>query len=96
MNKEEWRELSGAARLLMKARFARYDDNAPFRKQPQKDIVWDITYSHIVGKMHPSIAYSIFNKCDQIYNLKDNKWAIKHNSTCFEAIRTKNYLAKLD
>lgn len=84
MTKEEWKVLYSAARMLMNARNYR-DGNYGFRidyQEPHRKIVWDICY-YKVREMHPCMLEAVFDTNTIIYPLRDNKWAVKQNSKCF-------------
>jgi hypothetical protein len=96
MNKKEWRTHYSAARLLKNARFSRFESSIGDNKiRPEQKLVWDITYSQI-QQMHESIGYAVWGCKSTIYKLKENRWAIKHNSQCFKTVREGNYLDRLE
>ena len=87
MNKQEWKAQHAAARLLLDARFSRNDSYSALRPDSkQKDIVWDITYRHIMENMHPSIAKALFTHDRCVVDIKKKEhlhWAMKNNSMAF-------------
>lgn len=93
MNKKEWKAEYGAARLMIHTCCCQLGQTWHKRTIAQKRL-WDICFS-VIQKMHPSIGYAMFDKADCFYSIKKFKWAAKHNSRQFHAIRVKNEIDRI-
>ena len=82
MNRKEWRELYGAARMLNNVKFSIYAYSDKLYKTQQCDIAWDIAYKAIC-EMGYGIKDAVYYYDSCCYDIKEGKWAIKHNSKVF-------------
>lgn len=95
VNKDEWKLQHSANRRMYQGLFApmREGEKMPTNVDNFKvasDMMW-----RAVECQHPSFKYALQPNRNAVYSIATNRWAIKHNTTAFNAIRERNYINKI-
>ena len=88
MNKQEFKEMYGAARLIKHQAYSRgVHDNVAIHK------AWDLSCD-IIDAMPSAVSCAVWGwlsiSTSTIYSVSHNKWAIRHNSRAFGAVKCRS------
>ena len=88
MNKKEFKELYAAARLIKNAAYSRViHNNTAIHK------AWDMSCD-IIDSMPRAVSVAVWGwlsiSTSTIYSVSYNKWAIRHNSRQFGAVKCRS------
>lgn len=91
MNKKEWKLQHAANRRLFHGLFRHMAHNG--EKSPTDSESFNIAarvFWSAVGNMHPSFKCAMQRNINVAYPIQEDRWAIRHNTTCFNENRRDN------
>ena len=90
MNKQEFKDMYGAARILKNAA---YSGEKIMYRPVASNIAWDIAYRSIEN-MHPAISSAVWGwisiKVSSFKSIETYKWAALSNSQAFGAVKCRS------
>ena len=94
MNKKEWKLQHAANRRLWNGLFSNMSDGEISPSESKNFNIANDMFRRELSRLHWSFEYALFTDYKVAYPISENRWAIRHNTTTFNEVRTKNQLER--
>ena len=90
MNKQEWKLQHAANRRMYNGLFSPIAHGERNLTSNENFNIAAKMFWNLIERMHPSFLYAMQKNDKVSYPIIENRWAVRHNSTCFNENRGYN------